>query len=64
VTRLTPRPDVISSRLGGSRHLVDELDYELHAFSPRRGLWLDNSDLSAGETVDAILGGLDEARFG
>ncbi|MFI5730076.1 phosphotransferase [Kribbella sp. NPDC051587] len=60
---LTPRPDVISGRLGGSHHLVDELDYELHAFSPRRGLWLDNSDLSAGETVDAILGRLDEARF-
>jgi hypothetical protein len=60
---LTPRPEVISSRLGGSHHLVDELDYELHAFSPRRGLWLDNSDLSAPETVDAILGRLDEARF-
>jgi predicted kinase len=60
---LTPRPDVISSRLGGSYQLVDELDYELHAFSPRRGLWLDNSELSPGETVDAILGRLDEARF-
>jgi predicted kinase len=60
---LTPRPDVISSRLGGSYHLIDELDYELHAFSPRRGLWLDNSDLSPGETVDAILGRLDEASF-
>jgi predicted kinase len=58
---LTPRPDVISRRLGGLS--VDELDYELHAFSPRRGLWLDNSDLSANETVDAILGRLDEARF-
>ncbi|HEY4571154.1 MAG TPA: AAA family ATPase [Kribbella sp.] len=60
---LTPRPEVISSRLGGAYHLADELDYELHAFSPRRGLWLDNSDLSVGETVDAILGRLDEARF-
>jgi len=60
---LTPRPEVISTRLGGAHHLVDELDYELHAFSPRRGLWLDNSDLSVGETVDAILGRLDEARF-
>ncbi|GAA0579221.1 phosphotransferase [Kribbella sandramycini] len=60
---LTPRPEVVSGRLGGSHHLVDELDYELHAFSPRRGLWLDNSDLSAAETVDAILGRLDEARF-
>ncbi|MGC4937505.1 AAA family ATPase [Kribbella sp. DT2] len=58
---LTPRPDVISNRLGGLS--VDELDYELHAFSPRRGLWLDNSDLSPNETVDAILGRLDEARF-
>lgn len=58
---LTPRPDVISTRLGGLS--VDELDYELHAFSPRRGLWLDNSDLSPNETVDAILGRLDEARF-
>jgi hypothetical protein len=56
-----PRPDVIATRLGGLS--VDELDYELHAFSPRRGLWLDNSDLSPTETVDAILGRLDEARF-
>ena len=61
---LTPRPEVISNRLGGGHdHSVDELDYELHAFSPRRGLWLDNSDLSPHETVDAILGRLDEARF-
>ena len=58
---LTPRPEVISDRLGGLS--VVELDYELHAFSPRRGLWLDNSDLSPNETVDAILGRLDEARF-
>jgi len=59
-----PRPDVIHDRLGyGHEHSVDELDYELHAFSPRRGLWLDNSDLSPNETVDAILGRLDEARF-
>ncbi|GAA1556915.1 AAA family ATPase [Kribbella lupini] len=58
---LTPRPEVISDRLGGLS--VDELDYELHAFSPRRGLWLDNSDLTPNETVDAILGRLDEARF-
>ncbi|ADB35507.1 hypothetical protein Kfla_6510 [Kribbella flavida DSM 17836] len=58
---LTPRPDVIARRLGGLS--VDELDYELHAFTPRRGLWLDNSDLSPPETVDAILGRLDEARF-
>jgi predicted kinase len=61
---LTPRPDVIHDRLGyGHEHSIDELDYELHAFSPRRGLWLDNSDLSPHETVDAILGRLDEARF-
>lgn len=61
---LTPRPDVIHNRLGdGHEHSVDELDYELHAFSPRRGLWLDNSDLSPHETVDAILGRLDEAKF-
>ena len=61
---LTPRPEVISNRLGGAHdHSVDELDYELHAVSPRRGLWLDNSDLAPHETVDAILGRLDEARF-
>jgi len=55
---------VIENRLGGSPEFsVSELDYELHAFTPRRGLWLDNSDLSPGETVDAILGSLDEARF-
>jgi predicted kinase len=62
---LTPRPEVIEYRLGDARsqYSVDELDHELHAFTPRRGLWLDNSDLSPNETVDAILGRLDEARF-
>ncbi|HEU4947709.1 MAG TPA: AAA family ATPase [Kribbella sp.] len=62
---LTPRPEVIEYRLGGShgQFSADELDYELHAFTPRRGLWLDNSDLTPNETVDAILGRLDEARF-
>jgi hypothetical protein len=62
---LTPRPEVIEHRLGGGygELSVSELDYELHAFTPRRGLWLDNSDLSPGETVDAILGRLDEALF-
>jgi adenylate kinase family enzyme len=62
---LTPRPEVIEDRLGDARSnfSVDELDYELHAFTPRRGLWLDNSDLSPDETVEAILGRLDEARF-
>lgn len=61
---LTPHHEVIENRPGGPGHLsVDELDYELHAFTPRRGLWLDNSDLSPHETVDAILGRLDEARF-
>jgi predicted kinase len=62
---LTPRPEVIEDRLGDTRSnfSVDELDYELHAFTPRRGLWLDNSDLSPHETVDAILGRLDEARY-
>lgn len=62
---LTPRPEIIEYRLGDARsqYSVDELDHELHAFTPRRGLWLDNSDLSPNETVDAILGRLDEARF-
>jgi predicted kinase len=62
---LTPRPEVIEYRLGDARsqYSVDELDHELHAFTPRRGLWLDNSDLTPNETVDAILGRLDEARF-
>jgi predicted kinase len=62
---LAPRPEVVENRLAGRHgHLsVDELDYELHAFTPRRGFWLDNSDLSPHQTVDAILGHLDEARF-
>lgn len=62
---LTPRPEIIEYRLGDARsqYSVDELDHELHAFTPRRGLWLDNSDLTPNETVDAILGRLDEARF-
>jgi cytidylate kinase len=68
VVVLIPRTEVVLRRDNqrprplynddGSSH---ELDAELHAFSPRRGLWLDNSDMTPEQTVDAILDRLDEA---
>ncbi|WP_309484458.1 hypothetical protein [Streptomyces himalayensis] len=39
-----------------------DLDRGLRAETPPIGLWLDTSDLTVSETVDAILSGLDEAR--
>jgi cytidylate kinase len=68
VVVLTPKPDVVlrrenqRSKAGYNDHRsAHELDEELHAFTPRRGLWLDNSHMTPEQTVDAILDRLDEA---
>jgi hypothetical protein len=37
------------------------LDAELRTSMPRVGLWIDTSDMTAGQTVDAIMDRLDEA---
>ena len=41
---------------------LPELDRGLRQETPRLGLWLDTSDLSVVETVDAIVARADEAR--
>jgi predicted kinase len=42
---------------------VGHLDHLLRHDTPRLGLWLDSTGQTADETVDAILGSLDEARI-
>lgn len=43
-------------------HLWAHLDEELRRVLAGRGLWLDTAELTPEQTVDALLGGLDEAR--
>ncbi len=63
VVVLVPRPDVVAER-ERSRPKTGYRDWEvaalcaaLEAETPRIGLWLDTSELSAGETVERILAG-------
>lgn len=68
VVVLAPRPEVVASREAGRAKTgygawtVEDLDGALRAGTPRLGLWLDNSELTVGETVDAILAGRERAR--
>jgi chloramphenicol 3-O-phosphotransferase len=61
VVVLSPRPDVVSAReaqrakSGYGAWDVDEFCASFEAETPRIGLWLDTSDLSAEESVDEIL---------
>jgi hypothetical protein len=41
---------------------VERLDEELRARTPRIGLWADSSELTVGETVEAIPAGRERAR--
>lgn len=56
---LTPRPEVVREREAGRGTRLWEqwgwLDDEIRTRTRRIGLWLDNSDLTPEETVDAIL---------
>ncbi|MGW0180622.1 AAA family ATPase [Nocardia sp. NPDC003345] len=58
---LAPRPEVVAAREAGrtkkayGTFTVAELDSGLRETTPRIGLWLDTSDLTVAETVDAIL---------
>jgi hypothetical protein len=56
---LTPRPDVVRQReLGRGTRLWEQwewLDDEIKSRTRRIGLWLDNSEQTPEETVDAIL---------
>lgn len=66
---LCPRPEVAASRdasrakMGYRLMDVRHLDRVLRTETPRRGLWLDNSDLTVDQTADTILTRLDEARI-
>lgn len=73
VVALMPRPDVVVRReserdksaysdLPG-RWSVEELDDVLRNRTPRIGLWVDNSEQTAEETVEEILRRTEEARI-
>ncbi len=63
VVALTPRPSVVAERESNRQKVayrdsfdgIEALDRALREDTPRVGLWLDNSDLGAAETVDVIL---------
>ncbi|WP_332909604.1 phosphotransferase [Nocardia yamanashiensis] len=61
VVVLAPRPDAVAAREAGrsknayGAFTVEDLDTGLRETTPRIGLWLDSSDLTVEETVDAIL---------
>jgi adenylylsulfate kinase-like enzyme len=66
---LCPSPDIAFER-DKHRHkqtynswTPEGLDKALREETPHVGLWLDSSNLSVDETVDAILGQLDEAKI-
>ncbi|MGW6061104.1 AAA family ATPase [Streptomyces sp. NPDC055189] len=69
VVVLAPRPDAVTAREAGrgktgyGAWTVEALDSGFRATTPRLGLWLDSSDLTVDETVDAILAGLEGARI-
>ncbi len=62
VVVLCPRPEIIAGRDQARRKTgypnrasIDAFDHVLRSETPHIGYWLDNSDLSIAETVDAIL---------
>jgi predicted kinase len=65
LVQLTPTVDVIQRRdAGRDKHVFDlwgHLHDDLHNRMSRVGLWLDTSDLTAHQTVDAILDEFDRA---
>lgn len=68
VVVLAPSPEAVAAREAGRTKTgygawtVEDLDRALRADTPRLGLWLDSSELTVGETVDAILAGRERAR--
>ncbi|MGW5352943.1 AAA family ATPase [Streptomyces sp. NPDC004031] len=65
---LAPTAEAVAAREAGRPKsgygggwTVGLLDEELRR-TPRRGLWLDTSDLTPGQTVEAVLAGLGTAR--
>ncbi|MFH8606674.1 AAA family ATPase [Streptomyces sp. NPDC018029] len=68
VVVLAPRPEAVAAReaargkTGYGAWTVEDLDAILRERTPRLGLWLDSTELTVEETVDAILARLGEAR--
>ncbi|MFJ8940828.1 AAA family ATPase [Streptomyces sp. NPDC102365] len=68
VVVLAPRPDAVARREAGRTKTgygawtVEDLDRGLRADTPRLGLWLDTSEQTVGQTVDAIVAGRERAR--
>lgn len=68
VVVLAPRADVLAAREAGRTKTgyraltVQDLDRGLREETPRLGLWLDTSEQTPDETVDAILARSGEAR--
>ncbi|MGC5037806.1 MULTISPECIES: AAA family ATPase [unclassified Streptomyces] len=69
VVVLAPRPEVVAAREAertktgyGAGWTVGALDEALRTRTPRLGLWLDTSELTVGQTVEAILAGRERAR--
>lgn len=66
---LAPGAEAVAAREAGrgksgyGAWSVGGLDGVFRAETPRLGLWLDTSELDAGQTVDAVLDGLDAARI-
>ncbi|MFD9885205.1 hypothetical protein ACFWZT_27500, partial [Streptomyces alboflavus] len=64
---LAPTPSAVTEReasrgkTGYGEWTVEALDEGMRATTPRIGLWLDSSELTVDQTVDAILGRLREA---
>lgn len=67
VVVLAPAPDAVAAREAGrdktgyGAWTVTDLDTSLREETPRIGLWLDTSDLTPEQTVDAIVARRDEA---
>ncbi|MET8795486.1 phosphotransferase [Nocardia sp. NPDC004568] len=68
VVVLAPRPEAVAAREAGrdknayGAFTVSALDAVLRDTTPRVGTWLDTSDLTVDETVDAILAGARPVR--
>ncbi|WAU79385.1 AAA family ATPase [Streptomyces sp. Qhu-G9] len=69
VVVLAPRPEAVAEREAGRAKTgygawtVGDLDRGLRADTPRVGLWLDTSEQTVGQTVDAILTERERARI-
>jgi hypothetical protein len=69
VVVLAPSAEAVTAREArrektgyGTAWTVRDLDAELRTRTPRIGLWLDSTELTVRETVEAILAGRERAR--